>query len=112
MRAADKDVWQARIRKAAARTTGRGTGRTQANRARLKRLVPREKSFPEPVPSITQFIDFVRSDRVHVGKGYQLHARRGIGVEPGQLPAGGCQPQGERLHAVSEEITARQNVVG
>ena len=82
----------------------------QANRAGMKGLILREKSFGKPVPAIAQLIHFVRTNGTYIGKRYQLDPGWRHRIEAGQLTATGGQRQGKRLVAIAEVI-APSNLV-
>src|SRR5258708_8528995 len=42
------------------------------------------KAFHEPVPPQTRFVHLIRVNHFHIGKGYELHASGGYGVEARQ----------------------------
>ena len=107
---ADQDDGQSRIERSTVAISGGGR-RAKPDRTGMKILVRREESFGEAVPAIAKFIHFVRAEHVVIGKRHQLHARRRERVEAGQLPARRGQGQGKRLHTVSEEIPAGEQVV-
>ena len=77
----------------------------------MEALVLREESFGEAVPAVAEFIHLIGAEGVSVGKRNELHAGWRVGVEAGQLSAGGGQGQRERLRAVTEEIAAGQDIV-
>lgn len=73
-------------------------------------LIPGEEAFGEAIPSISQFIHFIRANRVRVGDGNELDARWSEGVEARQLAAARRESERKRLDAVSKEIAPRQRV--
>ncbi len=79
----------------------------------MKALICREEALCESVPSVTEFVDLVRTNRVGVRKRNQLHASWGEGVESRQLVRRRqSERKRERLDTVAEEIAAGDNVAG
>src|SRR5579872_184395 len=95
------------------RTTWCGdAGCTKSNGTGVEILIRREKSFRKAVPSITQLVYLICSDRMRVGDRDQLDAGRSVGIEAGELPTASSKGQGERLHTITEKVAASEDVAG
>src|SRR5579864_4319346 len=108
---AEKDDGQSGVEGASVAEAGVGSG-TKADRTGSEILIGGEKSFGEAVPAIPQFIHFVRSQRVRIGKRNQLHARGSERIETRQLSASSRQSQRKGLHTVAKEVAPGENVAG
>src|SRR5450432_550463 len=104
------DDRQTGVAHARSRTGCRGAGSAEPHRARVEVLILREESFRKTVPAIAQLVGLVQTNRVHVGKRYQLHPGRSESIKTGKRPAARCKGQGKRLNAVSEEVAPGQVV--
>src|SRR5258708_5452205 len=85
--AANEDDRQSVIRKSA-------TG-VEPDRAGMKSLILRKKSFYKPVPAVTQFVDLVGTDGAHIRKRNELHPRRRCSVKSRKLSTASRQGEGK-----------------
>src|SRR5258708_34977894 len=78
----------------------------------MKGLVRREKPFRKTVPAKAEFVHFVRSEGVSVGKRNQLNARGSECIKAWQLAATRRESQWKRLNTVAKEISSGEQIAG